>query len=396
MFKIIQKVVVVLLVLTLAAFLVIGCAPKEKVKKEVKEEAVKKKEIILVAHTSLTGGLADYGLTAKNGIELAVKDFSPFRVGSTEYVIKLISMDDKGEPAESAIVAQNAVDRGAIAVIGALTSGNTNAALPVYKKNKIPVISGSATLAGLAKAHENFFRTCLSDALQGRVLGKWVVELGFKKVAVMDDKGDYAVGLGDEVEKVLKDAKIETLREHCTEGDTDFSAQIQNIKSFGAEVVVFTGYHREAGLLRKQMVEQGLKNIKLMGGDGIKSTEIFKEAGGAQNMEGALCTFASLEAKDMRAYDEFKEKYKKAYGKDPGPYSENNYDAVGILVEAIKKANSLKGENIIKALHEAEYTGVIGTLSFDEDGEIQIKGKDVSAFITKSVAQNGQWVPYQK
>jgi branched-chain amino acid transport system substrate-binding protein len=389
----VRKGLILFLSLTLVAtFLLMGCA-----KKAEKEAKVEKKEVLIVVHTSLTGGLADYGYAAAEACKLAKEDFSPFKVGNTEYTIRLEILDDKGEPGEAAVVAQRAVDMGATAVIGCLTSGNSNAAIPIYKKANIPMISGSATNPQLTESgHKNFFRTCLRDDLQGKAIGEWAIELGYKKVVVMDDKGDYAVGLADEVEKTLKDAGVETNRQHCQEGDTDFSAQVNNIKTFGADAVIFTGYHREAGLLRKQMVEAGLKDVAFMGGDGIKSEEIFKEAGSAENMEGAMCTFGSLSQEEMPGFEEFKKKYKDATGKDPGPYSENNYDALGILVEAIKKAGSLDGEKIIEALHEVEYSGVMGTFGFDEKGDIAVEGKAGTEAIPRFIAKNGAWVPYEK
>ncbi len=375
------KVFIVLVLALLLTLLATSCTRPKKVE-------VQKNEIVLVNHTSLTGGLADYGQAARTGIELAVADFSPFKIGDTEYSIKLLSLDDKGDQAESAIVAQNAVDRDAVAIIGALTSGNTNAALPIYKKANIPMISPSATRPDLTEAgHKVFFRTCLRDDLQGDVLGKWAASLGFKKVTVMDDKGDYAVALADVVEKTLKDNGVEVQREHTVEGEVDFSAQISNIKGFASEAVIFTGYHREAGLLRKQMVEAGLKDVKFMGGDGIKSEDIFKEAGGNENAEGMMCTFG-LDRSAMPKYEDFKEKYQEKTGKEPGPYSENAYDAVGILVAAMQKAGTTDGGAVIEALHEIDYSGVIGKFSFDEKGDIKITGG-----ISKFEGKDGKWVP---
>ncbi len=372
----------VLAAMVLVASLFLSGCPAKKAEKT---------EITIVAHTSLTGELADYGYAANEAIKLAVKDMSPFKVGDTEYTIKLISMDDKGDEAESAVVAQNAVDKKATAVIGALTSGNTNAALPVYKKVDMPMISGSATRPDLtAQGYGNFFRTCIRDDIQGKVLGGWAADLGYKKIAVVDDKGDYAVALADVVEKALKERGVKTLREHAPAKDTDFAVQINNIKNFGADAVIFTGYHLEAGLLRKQMVEKGMKNVKMMGGDGIKSELFVKEAGGKANAEGVLCTFGLSQAA-MPEYPKFKTAYEAATGKKgTGPYAENNYDAVGILIKAIQKAGTTDRKAIVEALGQVSYDGVIGPFSFNEKGDIKITGA-VSKFIIK----NGAWTTTQ-
>ena len=349
------------------------------------------KTIKIGVHTSLTGGLADYGFAAAEALKIAAADFDEFEVDGTTYKIELVIKDDKGEPAEAPIVAQQLVDEGVIGVIGALTSGNTNAAMPIYKTAGIPVISGSATRPDLTElGFDNFFRTCLRDDLQGAALGEWATELGAEKVVVMDDRGDYAVALGDEVEKAVKAGGAEVLRQEGQEGDVDFSAQVANIKNFGPDAVIFTGYHREAGLLFKQLTEAGVA-ATFMGGDGIKSNEIGGEAGGNANVEGALCTFGGFAQEGMPGYSEFAEKFKTSTGKEAGPYAENNYDALGALVEAIKAAGSTDGAALIDALHEVEYAGVQGTLIFDEIGDVSVPGGGGTELIPRFEYKSGVW-----
>lgn len=382
-----------LLALTLAVVLglglvnVAGCAKPEG----SGEGGGATKTIKVGVHTSLTGGLADYGFAASEGLKLAAKDFTDFEVDGTKYKIELVIKDDKGEPAEAPVVAQQLVDEGVIAVIGCLTSGNTNASMPIYKAAGIPVISGSATAPDLTElGFENFFRTCLRDDLQGKALGEWAVALGAKKAAVMDDRGDYSVALGNEVEAALKAGGVQTLRQEGQEGDVDFSAQVANIKAFAPDAVIYTGYHREAGLLFKQLVEAGVKT-QFMGGDGIKSNELGAEAGGSQNVEGALCTFGGFAQENMPGYAEFSKRFKEATGKEAGPYAENNYDALGALVEAIKAAGSTDGAAIIAKLHEIEYKGIQGTLTFDKNGDVSVPGGGGTDLIPHFEYKSGIW-----
>jgi branched-chain amino acid transport system substrate-binding protein len=263
--------------------------------------------------------------------------------------------------------------------------------MPIYKTAGIPVISGSATRPDLTElGNDNFFRTCLRDDLQGAALGEWAIELGKKKVVIMDDRGDYAVALGDEVEKAIKAGGAEVLRQEGQEGDVDFSAQVANIKAFAPDAVIFTGYHREAGLLFKQLVEAGV-DAQFMGGDGVKSNEIGGEAGGNANVEGALATFGGFAQEGMPGYVTFAEKFKAATGKDAGPYAENNYDALGALVEAIKKAGSTDGAALIDALHEIEYSGVQGALTFDEKGDVSVPGGAGTELIPRFEYKSGVW-----
>jgi len=390
----IRRLLALSLVLIVAVAMtgVLGCATETAEDEgDGGEDEMATETITIGVHTSLTGGLADYGFAAAEALKIAAEDFSGFEVDGTVYEIELSIKDDKGEPAEAPIVAQQLVDEGVVGVIGCLTSGNTNASLPIYQEAGIPVISGSATAPDLTEGDfENFFRTCLRDDLQGAALGEWAVELDSEKAVVMDDRGDYAVALGNEVQKTLEAAGVEVLRQEGQEGDTDFSAQVNNIKAFAPDAVIFTGYHREAGLLFKQLTEAGVET-QFMGGDGIKSDEIADEAGGAANVEGALCTFGGFAQEAMPGYEEFASKFEAATGEAAGPYAENNYDALGALVAAIQEAASTEGAAVIDALHTVEYDGVQGALTFDENGDVSVPGGGGTSLIPRFEFTEGTW-----
>ncbi len=146
------------LALTLVAVLALsmlglaGCSSSDDEASTDGGEEMATETVKIGVHTSLTGGLADYGFAAQEGLKLAAEDFSGFEVDGVKYDIELVIKDDKGEPAEAPIVAQQLIDEGVVGVIGGLTSGATNAALPIYQEAGIPVISGSATNPDLTEA----------------------------------------------------------------------------------------------------------------------------------------------------------------------------------------------------------------------------------------------------
>ncbi len=367
-----------------------GCGPADEPDDE-DEDVARTETVKIGVHTSLTGGLADYGFAAAEALKIAAEDFSGFEVDGVVYDIELVIRDDKGEPAEAPVVAQQLIDEGVVGVIGTLTSGAANAALPIYQGAGIPMISGSATAPDLTEqGYENFFRTCLRDDVQGEALGLWAAELGAERAVVMDDRGDYSVALGNEVEQTLEAEGVEVLRQSGQEGDVDFSAQVSSMMAFDPDVVIFTGYHREAGLLFKQLREAG-SDAQFMGGDGIKSNEIAEGAGGAENVEGTYSTFGGFAQEGMPGYTEFAARFEQETGVEAGPYAENNYDALGALVEAITTAGSFDGADIIDALHEITYAGVQGTLSFDEKGDVSVPGGAGTDLIPRFQFSDGNW-----
>jgi branched-chain amino acid transport system substrate-binding protein len=367
-----------------------GCASDDT---EEPDDTAATETVKIGVHTSLTGGLADYGFAAAEALKIAAEDFSGFEVDGVVYDIELVIKDDKGEPAEAPVVAQQLVDEGVVAVIGTLTSGAANAALPIYQAAGIPMISGSATAPDLTEqGFENFFRTCLRDDVQGAALGEWALELGAEKVVVMDDRGRLLRGaLANEVQATVEAGDGEVLRQEGQEGDVDFSAQVNNISAFGPDAVIFTGYHREAGLLFKQLVEAGVET-QFMGGDGIKSDLIGEGAGGAENVEGALCTFGGFAQEGMPGYEDFAAAFEAATGEVAGPYAENNYDALGAVVSAMELSGSTEPADIIAGLGEVEHSGVMGTISFDEIGDVTVPGGGGSELIPRFEYTGGTWV----
>ncbi|MRS12357.1 MAG: branched-chain amino acid ABC transporter substrate-binding protein [Actinobacteria bacterium] len=349
--------------------------------------------------TALTGPLPDYGAAAKNGVELALEDFGTFEMDGKTYQVEIVVLDDKAEPAESGIVAQSMVDEGVVGVIGSLTTGATLSAIPIYAEYRIPQISGSVTgPKANADSVDTFYRTCWSDAIQGEALAAWAIELGAKKVVLMDDNGAYAVGLADVAEAALEEGGVETLRQNCQSGDKDLSAQVANVKEFAPDALIFTGYHPEAGLMRKQMIEAGLGDVIFMGGDGIKSAEFVAEAGGTANAAGCYATFGGFPEDQQPGYEAFAEKYKAKFGEDVGPYAQNNYDAFGALIAAIKAAGSTETEDIIAALQDLEYEGVTGTFSFASETEGAVQRGDIvvagltPANVPRYVIEGEDWV----
>jgi branched-chain amino acid transport system substrate-binding protein len=150
--------------------------------------------------------------------------------------------------------------------------------------------------------------------------------------------------------------------------------------------------------MRKQMVEAGLDDVIFMGGDGIKSAELIAQAGGEANAEGIYATFGGFPEEQQPGYAAFAAKYEEKYGEEVGPYAQNNYDAFGALIAAIKQAGSLDTEEIIAALQTVSYEGVTGTFSFASAADGPVARGDVvvagltPANVPRYVVEGGAFV----
>jgi branched-chain amino acid transport system substrate-binding protein len=214
----------------------------------------------------------------------------------------------------------------------------------------------------------NVFRTCGRDDQQGAVAGAYLAsKFKGKKVAIVHDKTPYGKGLADETQKTMNGKGLkEVLYEGVNTGEKDYSALVSKLKQANVDVVYFGGLHTEAGLIVRQMRDQGL-NAPLMGGDGIVSSEYVSIAG--PGAEGTLMTFSPDPRKNPAAKDVVA-KFK-AKNFEPEAYTLYAYAAVQILAEAAKQAKSVDGKKLSEVMKQGKpFKTVIGDIAFDKKGDI--------------------------
>ena len=316
-----------------------------------------------------SGDLASYGLPTLKAVQLVVKDINE-KGGINGSQVEVLAEDDVCKPEIATNTATKLVSMGAQAVIGHICSGPTKAALPIYRAAKIVLISPSATTPELTSSgdYPNFFRTIASDDVQARAMVDFAIDrLGAKKIAVIHDKGDYGKGLAEYAKTYIKNSgKAEVvLFEGITPGGVDYSAVIQKIKRFSADAVIFGGYHPEASKIVGQMRQKRM-NTAFISDDGVKDDTFIKVAGA--DAEGVYAT-GPADVSQNPITKEYREKFKKAEGTDPGAFFDNAIAAALTLTNAIAKANSTNADDLAKVLRSDEVATPFGNIKFDAKGD---------------------------
>ena len=334
----------------------------------------------------LTGPQAHLGRDNDNGARLALDEINAqgLTIGGEKVRLELKSEDDGADPKTATTVAQKLVDEGVVGVVGHLNSGATIPASKIYSDNGIPQISPSATaVAYTASGYKTAYRVMTNDAQQGTVLGNYAVtKLGAKKIAIIDDRTAYGQGLADEVEKAVKAAGGEIVaREYTSDRATDFMAILTSIKGKTPDLVFFGGMDPQAAPMLKQLKQLGI-NAKFLGGDGAQTPQFIALAGA--DAEGAMASNPGLPLNVMPGGQAFKSKFETKYGKIQN-YSPYAYDAVYVMVEAMKRANSTEPAKYLAEMPKTDYQGVTGHIRFDSKGDIS--GGAVTVYQVK----NGAW-----
>jgi branched-chain amino acid transport system substrate-binding protein len=189
--------------------------------------------------------------------------------------------------------------------------------------------------------------------------------LKFTKVAILTDKKSaYSEGLTDVFNKKFSEmgGKIVGI-EAYSKGDTDFRAQLTNIKKLKADGLYVPGYYQDVALIAEQAKELGLK-VTMMGGDGWDSDKLF-ELGGAAVEGSYVSNHYSAQDPSPRVQD-FIKRYREKFKSDPDSLAALAYDSARVTIEAMKRAPDLSGPALRAAIAETkEFPGVAGIITLD-------------------------------
>ncbi len=321
----------------------------------------------------LTGSIAHIGQDQADGAQLAVDEINKagnLVIGGQKVKLVLDSQDDQADPKTGTQVAQKLVDDGVVAVVGHLNSGVSIPASKIYSDNGVTQITPASTNPQYTlQGYKTTFRVIGTDAQQGPALAKYAQKLGIKSVAIVDDATAYGQGLADEYAKTAKAEGIKVLsRDATNDKATDFKAILTKIKAERPDAIFYGGMDATGGPFAKQAQQLAIK-ARIMSGDGVCTPDLSKLAGSAT--DGIICSIAGGDLSKMAGGADFAKKLKAAFGHDPVVYSPSSYDAVHVIVDAMKRSNSITRAGILAAMPSTNYNGLTGNIQFDQHGDLK-------------------------
>jgi branched-chain amino acid transport system substrate-binding protein len=296
----------------------------------------------------ISGSSAPTGAYMKNGATMAVDEINKDG-GVNGRQLELLVEDEACDAQQSVAAANKVVSNGAVVSVGGYCSGATLPEIPIFQKANIPMIIPAANSQDLVNQGEkNVFMINGTGKQQSTAALKFMKKQGFKTVAIVDDNTSYSKDINTETKKQIEDdgsIKV-ALSTSVTAGESDYSAVVRDIMQANPDLVYWTGYYQEGGLIINQLTKAGFKG-KIMVADGSVDPSLVKIAG--PGSEGVYATMTQT-PDTIKGAEDWIANYKDKFGSEPGPYSTQSYDAVRLAAEAIKDAGSTKGDDIIKAL----------------------------------------------
>lgn len=318
---------------------------------------------------NLTGGMSSLDGPSLKGAQLAVKQINAGG-GLLGKQIELIAPDGKTDQQETAKAAQRVLSEGVIAGIGQSDTTFVMAGAPLFQEKGIPFVTSGATHPELPQWVGNFmFMTPFGDDDQSFAIADYTFDkLKVKRVAVWTDNSmDFTKALSKFFIQRFKERGGEVVGEDAfMMGDTNFSAQIARLAAFDPkpDAVFISAIPSEAGLSVKQIREQGIK-MPIVSGDGF-DTELVASVPGPELANDVYFSTHTYRGDDRPEVTKFIADYKAEYGIDPeNAFAPLGYDALMLVADAVKRANSAEPAKIRDALAQTRgFKAVTGEISY--------------------------------
>ncbi len=368
-----SKAMAVVSIVLVALFVLSGCGGSTSTGTSTQTADNTKKGPIKIGFLGAkTGNVAIYGLNTIKGLEMA-KDELNKNGGILGQQVELVEDDDAGAKDQAINITNKQITQDkVVAIVGDPTTGITRVAGQIANSKNTVIISAGSTGPNVVEIGPYVFRDTLLDSVAAPATMKYVIqEKGWKNVALITSKNnDYSVGLSKIFTDAIKANGGSIVKEEfIQDGDTDFSGQVTQIKAAKPDVIVFSGYYTEAALIMKKVREVGMKDITMVGGDGLQGDDLMKI--GKDSVEGVISYAGFSPEQPTPTTAKFIDAYKAKYnGELPDLFSAQGYDALMLLANAMKQANSTDPTKFKDTLAQTKnYDGVSGTITFQANHE---------------------------
>ncbi len=321
----------------------------------------------------LTGELAPMGGRMLDGARMAVEEINAAG-GVLGKQVELLEEDGATDPDKGFDRVKKLVEvDGVQVIVGPMITPTSELSIPYAQQHKIPLITMSATGVPLSELEgtEWYFRTCLRDDAQGRVLADVVMDEGYTRLATIVLDNTYGIGLEAGLVEGLEAAGWEGEHVQSIHYDItkkDYRSELEVISASNPDVVLAVTYGSDGIIIFKQALDMGLDEIAWLGCDGNYGSGLFAEPSSAEFMEKAIVA-GTRTVGSGPAYEQFAPAYTEKFGEPPETYCDTTYDAVWAAAKAIEAAGVYDGQAIKDALVELVFEAATGPISFNELGD---------------------------
>jgi len=323
----------------------------------------------------MTGGGSFLGDMIVKGIRLSADEINSHG-GLIGKKVELIVEDDRGLPAEGVAAAQKLINKdNVVAILGAFNSPVALAIADLARRYKIPQLTTSAVAPEITEKNTPgepwVFRAHEQATISSEALSRYLFEIAkFKSLAIIYENTDAGKSREEMVAKMAKQKGVSVVAtEVYNPGDTDFYSSLTRIKKSNPEGIFLSGIVMEGSQILKQGKELEIK-AQFVGSSGLNSDKLIELAGPGAEGFVTIGSFEPTSKKPIRVT--FTNNFKSKYGVLPDNYAARGYDAMSVLADAIRRANSMNRNKIREALAKTKDFPRVeaGPLTFNKKGDV--------------------------
>ncbi len=333
-------------------------------------------QTVRIAHAGPTsGGIAHIGKDTENGVRMAIDDLNAqaLVIGGKKIRFEIAAEDDGGDPRQATAVAQKLCDSKVAGVVGHLQSGTTIPASSIYNKCGLPHITAAATNPDVTKRGFNTtYRLIANDNALGAAVAYFAHDsLKIKTVAVIDDRTAYGQGLADVFKATAQQTGMQVIAtEYTNDKATDFTAILTAIKSKKPDAIFYGGLDAQAGPMLRQMMQLGMTRVKFFGGDALCTEKLPELSSLSVNLANVTCATGGASVQKMPGGLDWKKRYDARFPGQFQVYSPYAYDATFVLVDAMKRADSVDPKVYVPFIGKTQFKGITANIAFTPKGEL--------------------------
>lgn len=343
---------------------------------------------------SLPLGL-EIGKDMLNGVQLAL-DQANGQAGNINVELQVFDTSDpNGSPVspefEQDAATQAAADEAVVAYLGPAGSDQARQSMPILNQAGIVQVSPSVTWPGLTKpgfgpgepgvyyptGRRHFFRVIPSDDIQGNVAANWASSLGFESVYILDDSSTYGQGVAGIFTVATQDLGLEIMAVDSYDATVpqspeELQAIANRIAEAQPDLLYFGGTTEQVNFELVGIIRQANPELPIMVPDGLVQAELIT-TNPVDLIQGIYGTSVIIPVGQLASAADFSAAYQNEYNKKPDPFVLSSYEAMKVILAAIEQANSPTRQDVLTAVAElGEFSGVLGTWSFDANGDISL------------------------
>ncbi len=333
-------------------------------------------QTVRIAHVGpLTGASAHLGKDSENGVRMAIDELNAqkLHIGGRPVRFQLDAEDDAGHPTQATVIAQRLCDSRTAGVVGHLLSGTILPASDIYHRCGLPHITPAATNPDVtAKGYKTTYRLFATDRALGAALALYAADgLGIQRVAVIDDRTAYGQGVAEVFKATAAIKGIQIVATEFTKNTaTDFMPILTNIRAQKPDAIFYGGMDAQAGPMLRQMEQLGMGELRFITGDGACTGMLPALAGHVAAVGKVVCATGGVPVEKRPQGQAWKQRYDAKYPGAFQTYSPYAYDATMVLVDAMKRADSVDRKVYVNALPKTDFAGLTAHMQFTANGEL--------------------------